>query len=245
MHLLIDVGNTRIKWLLIDGLYDENQLQSGSFENFSDFIKNINTSNISVLLAAVNQTKPLRVLLSSSNFKEIHEASSQIEQLGVRNSYTQPERMGVDRWLAMIAGFALIKGEAHTKGIIVIDAGSALTVDVVDPNGLHLGGYIVPGIEMAKRSLFTNTERIMEYKEPTGMDTLFSNKHNLGINTLQCVEYGVITQLVSLIKSVVEAYESHQLIFTGGDGEYLASFFPNVIIEKNLVLKGLWKGEVK
>lgn len=242
MFLLIDVGNTRVKWLLINDCYDESQLQYGSLKNLSDFIKDIDAPNTIVLLAAVNDSEALQGLLSSSDFKEVHKAFSKAEQLGVCNSYAEPQRMGVDRWLAMIAGFSITKGDNSKNGVIIIDAGSALTVDVVDYCGQHLGGYIVPGIEMAKRALFCNTERVREYKEPIERSLLFSRENRLGMNTLQCVEHGVIAQLVSLINSVIEIHDNHQIIFTGGDGEYLANFFHGVRIEKNLVLKGLWEG---
>lgn len=245
MFLLIDVGNTRVKWLFINDCYDESQLQYGSLKNLSDFIKDIDVPNTIVLLAAVNESEALQELLSSSGFKEVHKAFSQVEQLGVRNSYAEPKRMGIDRWLAMIAGFSIVKDDSTKNGVIIIDAGSALTVDVVDQSGLHLGGYIVPGIEMAKRALFCNTERVREYKEPVEKRRLFLHENRLGVNTMQCVEHGAITQLVSLIKSVIEIHDNHQIIFTGGDGEYLANFFHDVKIEKNLVLKGLWEGKLK
>lgn len=266
MYLLIDVGNTRIKWLLLKGNEDlvlgsQNDTQSGTLVEFESYIGTLDTSQVHVLLAAVNQTEVLMELLEQSGFCDIFIAESKSQQAGLRSSYSQPERMGVDRWLAMVAAYSSLQSTSrqtdnkqsdrnslekilptkNSSGVIVVDAGSALTIDVVSAEGLHLGGYIVPGILMAQRALYQNTERVIQYNAENLLAPLNSMKNKLGKNTHQCVEYGVINQLAALVQVVVSEYAEYELLITGGDSDVLAKFFPTIRIERDLVLKGLWQ----
>lgn len=242
MYLLIDVGNTRIKWLVVDGAYNDAQPASyGNFDDFVEFINSLDSYNVQILLAAVNKSEELIRVLKEAGFAQITVAATKSEQLGVHNSYQQPERMGIDRWLAMVAAYTIEKEKGHGKGLIIVDAGSALTVDVVNQEGLHLGGYIVPGLLMAQQVLFQNTERVIQYDESRENHHMKGHVNNLGNNTLQCVEYGVINQLAALVQSVASRYSGYEIIFTGGDSETLANFFTTGRVDKNLVLKGLWQ----
>jgi type III pantothenate kinase len=242
MYLLIDVGNTRIKWQLITEEFDcEKESDSGSLLDLSALIETLNPHEIDTLVAAVNQTEELKKLLDQSSFRSITVASSQSSQVGIYNSYVHPERMGVDRWLAMIAAFTQNKARDQDKGIIVVDAGSALTIDVVNANGKHQGGYIVPGLLMAQQALFSNTERVIPYNEVSVNKTGFDKYKKLGNNTTQCVEYGVVNQMIALVKQVNEEYLGYEIFFTGGDGELLAGYFEAGTVDKDLVLKGLWQ----
>jgi type III pantothenate kinase len=235
MHLLIDVGNTRVKWAVIENSFNENVVvRFGSLKELSDSIQGMDTANTRVLLSAVNQTHDLMQLLNSNHFAGITSVKSKSIQAGISNSYEQPERMGIDRWLAMIASYKLV----DNKGIVVVDAGSALTIDVVNQKGIHQGGYIVPGMAMAQSALFSNTEQVKRYDEAV---VTSGRLNKLGNNTLQCVEYGVINQQVALIEKVTKQYPEYVLMITGGDSELLAEFLPTAVVDKNLVLKGLWQ----
>jgi type III pantothenate kinase len=241
MHLLIDVGNSRIKWRLVDHEYTtETACHDGTLKDLALFISSLIPEEISVSLAAVNQTEDLKNLLGNHRFKHVHIAHSEASQRGLKNSYEHPERMGVDRWLAMIAVYSAARNKKAQQGFIIVDAGSAMTIDVVSPSGEHVGGYIVPGLQMAQRALFANTERVIQYDEKTA-STLYGKHKRLGNNTLECVEYGVINQLVALVKSVEEAYSGYEIIFTGGDSELLAGYFEAGTVDRDLVLKGLWQ----
>jgi type III pantothenate kinase len=242
MYLLIDVGNTRIKWRLVTSEYDIKDLShNGMLPDLENFIKTLATNKIHVLLAAVNQTQDLKKLLSESNFYNVTIVHSKSFQAGLSNSYANPERMGVDRWLGMIAAFTQTKKSGAQCGIIVVDAGSALTIDIVNPAGVHLGGYIVPGLLMAQQTLFTNTERIIQYEEISTSHVDHDIYNKLGNNTLECVEYGVVNQMLALVKQVKEEYWHYEIFFTGGDGELLASYLKAGTVDKDLVLKGLWQ----
>jgi type III pantothenate kinase len=242
MHLLIDVGNSRIKWALIKQEFDSAvSTQYGSLAELASYIKTTDVQSTTVLLAAVNQTADLTTLLDSMGFKRIIVARSLAKQAGISNSYDQPERMGVDRWLAMIAAYHKSMEVGGKTGIVVVDAGSALTIDILDAQGHHLGGYIVPGFNMAQQALFTNTEQVKRYNDQGHKNGWKDNFNKLGNNTLQCVEYGVMNQLVALVHQVKQQYSEYELVFTGGDSESLAGFFSAAKVDKNLVLKGLWQ----
>src|SRR5699024_1843795 len=76
------------------------------------------------------------------------------EVLGFKNSYEASDALGVDRWLAIVEAWS------RHGNAIVIDCGSALTVDVAAKEGVHLGGYIVPGLHLLVRSLWEGTSQV-------------------------------------------------------------------------------------
>src|SRR5690606_12310751 len=82
-------------------------------------------------------------------------ALSQINAAGVVNGYERPEQLGADRWLAILAGFSRAK-----RASVIVDCGSAITLDLVSARGEHLGGYIAPGLTLMRRALLGNTEKI-------------------------------------------------------------------------------------
>ena len=243
MYLLIDVGNTRIKWRLVNSVYDNGEVSHiGLLEDLANYIKTITTNKVRVLLAAVNQTQALKRLLAESEFISITVAQSELTQAGIHNSYSHPKRMGVDRWLAMIAAHSYATmNNSDLCGVIVIDAGSALTIDVVSGIGVHKGGYIVPGLIMAQKALFANTEQVIQYNESSAGTKQSDIYKKLGNNTIQCVERGVINQMAALIHQVKEEYLDYEVFFTGGDGEMLAGVLETGTVDKDLVLKGLWQ----
>jgi type III pantothenate kinase len=241
MYLLIDVGNTRIKWILVENSYDEAVVQYGSIEKLAKALVAIDRAETKVLLSAVNQIENLQQLLRVNGFDKIVVAKSQASEAGIVNSYEQPERLGVDRWLAMIASYQLQSLGDDKQGMIVVDAGSALTIDVLNQEGVQQGGYIVPGLKMAETALFSNTEQVKRYDESVPSGNQYSALNKLGNNTVQCVEYGVINQHVALIEQVTRQYPEYKIMITGGDGNLLASFFPAATVDENLVLKGLWQ----
>ena len=86
---------------------------------------------------------------------DVHFARSEREACGVTNSYRQPRRLGVDRWVAMIGA----RAEFETT-CLVVDAGTAVTLDAIDGSGRHLGGQIIPGVRLMAASLASETSDI-------------------------------------------------------------------------------------
>lgn len=79
---------------------------------------------------------------------------------GVRNGYADYQRLGMDRWLAIIGAYQLARGAC-----LVLDLGTAITADYVNAAGEHLGGYICPGLPLMRGLLRTHTQRI-RYEDP-------------------------------------------------------------------------------
>lgn len=115
------------------------------------------------------------------------------------------------------------------KDGIVVDAGSAITVDIMS-NGIHLGGYILPGFQSYSYA-YKNISPILDKQinPHVSLDTLPQN-------TLDAISYAVVKSILLILK---ETSNNKKIYFTGGDGQYLSSFFEQSIYDKILVFKGL------
>ena len=114
---------------------------------------------------------------------------------------------------------------------IVVDAGSAITIDIMADN-LHLGGYILPGLKAINDS-YKNISDKLDTHFNFNIDTKI-----LPINTTEAISYGGIGMVISFIQKVAK---NEKIYFTGGDGSYLERFFDNSIYIKDLVFRGMRK----
>jgi type III pantothenate kinase len=158
------------------------------------------------------------------------------EACGVRNGYRDPRQLGVDRWLAVVAAFARVHGAA-----CVVDAGTALTVDAVDDTGLHLGGYIVPGLDLMQRALTSSTGDLAERSSVVHA----AGRTLLADNTRDAISRGCIAALGALIERAHAALSASSaappaLLLTGGDAAQIEAVL-DVASETvpDLVLQGL------
>jgi type III pantothenate kinase len=162
MILLIDAGNSRLKWACVVG----GVLQTGDAlvrsGNVSDDVRGLS-------LAWAPLPKPERVLMASVLGTEfaaelshctmdawsvpVESITAQRAAHGVTSAYAEPERLGVDRWLALVAARRVTGGAA-----CVIDCGTAITVDAMREDGVHLGGVIMPGLGLMRRMLSQGTQ---------------------------------------------------------------------------------------
>lgn len=147
---------------------------------------------------------------------------------GLRNSYEEPERLGVDRWLAMLAAWHRLRGRA-----CVVDAGSALTYDLVGADGRHEGGYIIPGPTLMERALLLDTQRV-RFEEEAEYEL------TPGQSTAQAVRHGIaLAQTGALALAMDRAgIAPAQLLFCGGWGKPLmellnrgGSYLPDLVFE--------------
>lgn len=156
MRLLIDAGNSRIKWALVEG---ENWLRSGVVETRTpqvltqqlaglNDVQEILASNV----AGEAVAREIRALkLGPHGAPEFLVATESCA--GVRNAYAQPMQLGSDRWAALIAAWK-IAGRA----CLIVNTGTATTIDTLLADGTFAGGLIVPGIELMRRSLSEQTQ---------------------------------------------------------------------------------------
>ena len=211
--LLIDIGNSAIKWRL------NAQQGSSLLEKFSlDLLPEANR----IVASCVGDCAPL-----SNKAVEFVESPARFK--GFVSSYEAPETLGVDRFLAMLAGM-----EKHpNQTLLVIDAGSALTFDVIDNQGQHQGGLIMPGLKTLQQS-FT--------KFATDEMQVFNKL--LAKNTEQAWAGGTTQMFVSAVNTQLEQYLSHyselKILLTGGDAKWVSLMLAHpASIEQHLVLDGL------
>lgn len=167
MNLLVDVGNTRIKWLMAGphwltpasaGRSESGRSAGGVLPHAPDLM-----SQLEAAWSAL--APPLRVVVANVAGRAVQEALqswirrnwpatrlhiavASAAQLGVTNHYGEPERLGSDRWVAMIGARQRIMGP-----VCVVDGGTAITLDALDATGRFLGGVILPGIDLARTAL--------------------------------------------------------------------------------------------
>ena len=243
MILLVDLGNSFLKWVFFN---------SGVLEYYSR--EKIENSNVVQILDKCWPVldKPERILISSvassAQYSKLVEwcknkwrlAPERIISVssayGVKNCYSEPAKLGSDRWLAMIAAYQRYKGN-----ICIIDCGTAITADIVLANGKHYGGYIVPGLYLTQQTLLNETAGI------SGIPMKPDNKILLepGTSTTECIQRGAIITAVGFIEKI-HNYLAHQFedkftyLITGGDAEYLIPHLSvNVYHVPLLVLDGL------
>ncbi|WP_300936936.1 type III pantothenate kinase, partial [Helicobacter japonicus] len=114
---------------------------------------------------------------------------------------------------------------------VIIDAGSAITIDVMQ-EGIHLGGYIMPGLESYKK-MYADISRVLGRDIEPGVDLT-----QLPQNTSDAISFGVLKSIILMIKNTSR---TKKLYFTGGDGKFFARFFEDAIYDNTLVFKGMQK----
>ena len=231
MILDIDAGNTRIKWRIIDGgetlfcgeLSTESVAEGAPIEiDVDGVVERIRLCSV----AGDTIISSLQKQLQSRFNVAVELAEVSAEAAGVTCGYKDFNQLGVDRWLALIAAY-----QKYAKPIIVVDAGTAVTIDIVDEDGLHLGGYIIPGLNLMHQSLWKGTEQIKVALKPV------ADIANPGTSTDQAVDRGCLLMLVAMIESLVGRYQCLTVI-TGGDGQLLqeqltmdTAYFPDLVMD--------------
>ncbi len=236
MDLLIDIGNSRLKWAVAEGL----DLTTGEpLVNSS-----VNAESLRVIwqLLAINPKRlgiacvgPTQLAQVAAEIArelwpaiDIHYARPRPQALGVINGYLHPEKLGVDRWLSMIAAF-----QTYQSALCVAGCGTAITIDMINVSGRHLGGLICPGLHLMKNALAVGTENL----EPVLDQYPFS----LAGFTDAAIYNGAVAAVCGAIEHAVRKQNFPlKVILTGGDSLLIAEQLSiPATVEYNLVLKGL------
>lgn len=214
-RLLIDIGNSRIKWAWAEGreLLPE-RAGNGEFPDLERACRPATASRpAEVLLSSVAGAERARQVTELCNVRwglAPRVLSSREEQGGVRNGYAEPAQLGVDRWLAIIGAVA-----AHGKPVVVWDLGTASTLDAVDASGQHLGGWILPGPTTMLDALVKDTK----LKVPP--DLQHAGGIAPGRSTAECIRRGVLAGQVGALNRFMEHVTEHigakpRLVVVGG-----------------------------
>ena len=229
MILDIDVGNSRIKWRAgaTRGFYPR-----GDDANFPARVapERIRVSSVSTPAFDATLAKSLRETYGVA--PEFAQTTALVGH--VRCGYGQPSAMGVDRWLAVLGAV-----KRSVPPLVVVDCGTALTIDMVDAAKQHTGGYIVPGLQLMRGALFKETADV---RGRTEMDLTDLDP---GSNTQCAVDHGIVLATKAFIESAVARFAGSceyapGVYLCGGDASTLAPHLTlNVELELDLVLDGL------
>lgn len=240
MRLLVDIGNSRIKWAEeVDG-----QILPGKSIDFPlDGMEAFPGAAMEQLAA------PRQILVSNvagprieGIFRKfclvtwsLHPEFMTVtgKAAGVTNGYDDVRQLGVDRWMALLAAWHF-----YSRPVCIIDCGTALTLDLLGRDGKHIGGYIIPGPATMVQSLMNRTSQI-ESNVTEGRTLL------PGRTTSDCVNNGTIAAVVAFVNTGI--YQLQQLyeddlavVVTGGAAGALLKFLPDGIDhDPCLVLRGI------
>lgn len=240
MILLVDMGNTRIKWRVSEhrNLVAQGAIATGGYFSLLEAGLNQYRAGIQQVFVASVLSQELEDSFLSwcSGFLnlQVQFVRSQAFEGGVHNGYENPSSLGVDRWLALVSSFNRVK-----KACVVASFGTAATVDLVASSGAHLGGYIVPGIGLMVGSLNRGTRSI-------SVDVMAKSLHlSPGRNTHAAVHGAVAAALTGVVNNALaqlrhlEQSDNVTLLISGGDGEKILPLLPGAQFIPDLVLDGL------
>jgi len=241
MFLLIDIGNTKTKWMLRDNksIYKQDtffteDIDQDHFE-FDEKIKKILISNVAgfekeaiLKIKLKNFSCPIEFIKPNKIYKHL------------LNNYQDATRLGADRWLSALSASHDIK-----KAAVIVSVGTAVTIDYVSydqKKSQHTfeGGVILPGLHLTKNALSNNTADLKNSEGTFQMPP---------INTPNAIESGFILSILGNIKSFFDLALSKSkdvtMILSGGDAELIyqhmdGSLKKFVLIKKDLVLEGLF-----
>ena len=263
MTLLVDVGNTAIKWahMSADGQLHSTQTQlhrgvegltARLEEQWRDGVPRgtpvvgCNVADAQVVAAVEQaasalQLRPVQWVRSQSSFNG---------PLVLTNGYRDPSQLGADRWHCLIGACSAMNLQSDTKSLVVVNAGTATTVDCVDAEadesprakfvGKFIGGVIAPGVRMMLDSLALQTAGL-----PTAEAEFSANVAEFPDHTDAAIVTGVLDAQAGLVYRIWHRFAVHmlakpRLIVTGGHAQALSTrlSMPGDI-EHNLVLRGL------
>lgn len=229
MKLLIDSGNTRCKYAVAD----ETGIQLVSHDQA---LKQFNLFD-AVIFSDVSNSKELNdfLVLAKEQGVTAKEVVTEQQSFGVVSGYNDFKTLGVDRWLGVLAADLLFPNQV----CVVVDAGTAITVDVIDHQKQHLGGWIVPGLHLMEQSIIDRAPKVFSNEapilEPFGTST--PNALRSGVINMAT---GTVEKAIRLCSDMNNGSVRPKVILTGGDaaliGQNLEGEFELI---DNLIFVGL------
>lgn len=232
--LLVDIGNSRIKWTLNQ---DGQELARGNHllaeeETFSATIRNLARPERVFACNVAGESGQVVLTAAIGAWGLVPQWVKATRQAyGVSNCYASPEKLGPDRWAALVAAHAVGQGDA-----LVISLGTAMTVDWLRASGEFAGGMIIPGLRLMREALAQGAAGVGFQQGKMG---------GFACNTADAVETGLAFALSGAVRqarqTVMDATgQAPVCLITGGDGAWLVSLldFPFILVP-DLVMQGL------
>lgn len=237
-HLLVDLGNTRLKWTIaVDGvLVREPVAQPWSSFASAPALPLPEWRALGVEAVGIASVAPTHVTARVDAALHalavpVFRPGSQARWHGLRCAYRHPEHLGIDRWLALIAAYRRDPARRYT----VISAGTALTVDVLDPQGAHRGGVIAPGLAAMRSALLAAAPALARHDAGTAST-------GLGADSGDAIARGCLQALLGVVERHARdaGGAPRSLLLAGGDAAVLAPHLQvPVELAPALVLEGL------
>lgn len=243
--LLADFGNSRCKW----GLWRAGRIHETGVLTHAEareaghwaFAAGIERA-LACSVAGDDADRAAAAAISAASGVAPEFATTAAESCGVRCGYADPARLGVDRWMAVLAVAAEATGPA-----LVVDAGTALTIDALADRATHLGGFIVPGAALMRDALTSGTAGIR-------VDASVEAEARFGDSTSAAVTNGAFVALAGTVQRALAllaetarvAADTVTCRFSGGDGARLAAalgrdddYRPHLVLEGLAAYGGL------
>lgn len=248
MNLLIDAGNSRLKWAMTttggpasvwhasDGMTYDGDLTTALSTSWGMLARPRRVVIASV--TAPSRTQEIMTWVERHWQLSVHEVKAQAALLGIKNGYTDPTQLGSDRWAALIGARHLVSGAT-----CVIDCGTALTIDALAASGEFLGGIIFPGLRSAQRCLEERAYGVGRIEDSAMSVKL--DKNYIGRSTAEGVAAGAFLGLLGAIERTIQEYQivlgqDMKILLTGGDAAVLMpSLRYPVMLAPDLTLQGL------
>ena len=220
--LTVDLGNSRLKWALWKGA----QIATGGAVEYRKHAPDqpwqhcwgelAAPQRLVVVSVAPPETDSTLSGWCSANWGiEPEFLRSSAQAGGVVNAYHDPSRLGVDRWVALIAAHRSFPGRA----VCVADCGTAVTVDRLDSSGRHLGGVILPGLKLMQESLYSATAGITA-RDPSGLEQNSLGRDTASGTALGC-SYAVAGAMERVAGDPAEGAQEVVCLVTGGAAQRL------------------------
>lgn len=251
MKLLLDIGNSQIKSattsashaMQVHGAlpYDHDQLQQ-AFSQLSEQVQTYASVPVTEMwisnVAGDSLSQQIKTWAEQHYQITPHFITPQVQAYGISLSYTSPQQFGADRWLAMIAA-----RQQTAQPACIVSCGTAITVDLLDASGHHIGGAIAPGFAIMQSALAHNTAacQLSELMEITDSAVDFTEV----TNTRSAIRMGCLLMTTSYIdnlyrKACSQLGNEVQYYLCGG---YAQALLPHLacdyLVKPNLVLQGL------
>jgi type III pantothenate kinase len=225
MYLLLDIGNTREKAALVKQ-GKVSALPQLAPENLAKLpIKAVYFASV----ASQEKVAVIKQLLGLEHlpWRQVH---ADAQAYGVSNIYQQPQTLGVDRWLAMLGAQSLFPDSSA----LIVDAGTAVTLDWLEANGQHGGGWIIPGLKMQQQAVVKNTAKVFNSE-------MFNGRLEAGVDTVTCLQNGCLAAVLGAIRLAWHETPCDKLLLTGGDSKFLKPYLADLplVVEPLLIFHGL------
>ena len=243
MILLVDAGNSRIKWAnLSNGYMSEQSAKKHKGNPLAVCQQQFQRKNIEKILLVhvlgIEFEKEVRQIASSLSI-ELLIVHSELQAYDIKTNYVQPEKLGADRFVALVAARYLHNRQA----CIVVDCGTAVTVDAMDAGGNHLGGVILAGLKLCEDSLIGKAKNLLKIKQELDQakSNIFATTTAQGVKTgCQISVVAAIEKACNMMEESINISEPVQKIICGGDARKIhAMLYGEVALHDDLVLQGL------